>query len=73
MNQSFLFNAIRKYNKARRTTQRDVVLHAVGVHLKLIEPQRSPMPTLNDEERQLILKNLREFLKTQEVEVILKP
>jgi hypothetical protein len=73
MNQSFLFKSIRKYNQARRQTQKDAILHAVGVHLQLLQMQRSPLPTLNDDERQLVLEKLREFLKTQELEILLKP
>lgn len=73
MNESFLFNSIRKYNLARRQTQRDVILHAVGVHCGVMEAKRSPLPTLSDVERQLVLEKLREFLKTQDLEILLKP
>jgi hypothetical protein len=65
MNPSFLFKSIRKYNIARRRTQKDVVLHAVGVHCKLIEAQRSPLPTLSEAERTVVLNFLREFLRSQ--------
>lgn len=72
MNESFLFNSIRKYNLARRQTQRDVILHAVGVHCKVLKVKRSPLPVLSQEERDRVLECLREFLRQQEVEVLLK-
>lgn len=72
MNETFLFKSIRKYNQARRQTQKDAILHAVGVHLDLLQMQRSPLPTLSEEERQIVLEKLREFLKTHELDIFLK-
>lgn len=73
MNQDFLFKSIRKYNRASRQTQKDAILHAVGVHCGVMEAKRSPLPTLSDDERQIVLEKLREFLKTQDLEILLKP
>lgn len=70
--ESFMLNSIRKYNKANRQTQKDVVLHAVGVRAGLIEKQRTPLPELTPEERQLALEHLRKFCKEQGIEVLLK-
>lgn len=71
--QNFLFNSIRKYNKAGRQTQRDVILHTIGVRAGLLERKRSPLPELSEEERQLALEHLRAFCKEQGVEILLKP
>jgi hypothetical protein len=70
--ESFLFSAIRKYNKAGRQTQRDVVLHSVGVQAKLIERKRSLLPELTSEEREQVLKYLRNFCQAQGIEIRLK-
>jgi hypothetical protein len=67
MNESFIFNSIRKYNRSSRVTQRDVILHAVGVHANLIEAKRSVMPTLTELERAIVLEFLRGFLKAQDL------
>jgi hypothetical protein len=72
INESFVFNQIRKFNQARRQTQKDVVLHAVGVHAGLVKVQRTPLPTLTPEERQRVLYFLRQFCEQQGVEVLLK-
>lgn len=68
----FLFNSIRKYNRVRRQTQRDVVLHAVGVKTGLLEKKRSPLPELSEMERELVLNHLRTFCEAQGVEVLLR-
>jgi hypothetical protein len=70
--ESFLFNSIHKYNRAQRQTQRDVVLHAVGVRAKLVECRRSPLPTLSQEERDRVLTYLREFLESQNLSIVIK-
>jgi hypothetical protein len=68
----FLFNCIRKYNSAPRQLQKDVILHSVGVKAGLIRKRRSPCPELTPEERRLVLEYLQNFLKSQDVEVLLK-
>lgn len=73
LEESFLFNAIRKYNRVPRQTQKDVVLHSVGVKFGLVEPRRAPLPELSQEERDRVLDRLRDFCKEQGVEVLLKP
>jgi hypothetical protein len=70
-NETFLFNSIHKYNRAQRQTQRDVVLHAVGVRAGLIECRRTPMPILSQEERDRVLDYLREFLSAQGLSISL--
>ena len=65
MNESFLFNSIHKYNRATRQTQRDGVLHAVGVHAALIQKRRSLLPELTQQERDRVLAFLRDFLQDQ--------
>lgn len=70
--ENFLFNAIRKYNCVYRQTQKDAVLHSVGVKLRLIEKKRSLLPELSPEERELVLDRLRAFCKEQGVEILLK-
>ena len=70
MNVSFIFKSIRKYNRSLRVTQRDVILHAVGVHANLIESKRSVMRTLSPEERDRVLKFLRKFLDSQDLQKI---
>jgi hypothetical protein len=70
MNPTFLFKSIRKYNVARRRTQKDVILHAVGVHCKLLENKRSPLPTLSEAEREVVLNFLRDFLRSENLEKI---
>lgn len=72
MNQDFLFKSIRKYNRAARQTQKDAILHAVGVHVELLPKSRRPMPTLSEEERSCVRYFLRQFLKSQNLEVTLK-
>ena len=73
LNHSFLFNMIRKYNRCKRQTQKDVVLHSVGVHAQLdIERQRSLLPTLTEEERETVLNFLRNFLDNQKVDAKIK-
>ncbi len=72
INQSLIFNQIRKYNQVRRQTQKDVALHIVGVHVGLLEVQRTPLPTLKEEERQRVLYFLKQFCEQQGVQVLLK-
>jgi hypothetical protein len=69
--ETFLFNSIRKYNRSRRQTQRDVVLHAVGVRAGLIECRRTPLPILSEEERDRVLSYLREFLASQNLKIVI--
>ena len=68
--ETFLFNSIRKYNRVDRQTQRDVILHAVGVRAKLVECRRTPLPTLSQEERDRVLDYLRKFLASQGLDQI---
>jgi len=70
-NESFFFNSIHKYNRAHRQTQRDVVLHAVGVRAELMECRRSPLPTLSQEERDRVLVYLRQFLASQNLKIVI--
>jgi hypothetical protein len=72
LNESFVFNSIRKYNKATRRTQKDAVLHAVGVHVKILKKKRSPLVELSSEERSSVLYFLRQFCEQQGVSVLLK-
>lgn len=71
MNETFIFNSIRKYNRARRQTQKDCILAAVGIHTGLIKKGKGVMPTLSLEERQRVLYFLRHFLAQQNLEVLL--
>ena len=69
--ETFLFNSIRKYNRSHRQTQRDVVLHAVGVRAGLLQCRRSPLPILSEEERDRVLSYLREFLASQNLKIVI--
>jgi hypothetical protein len=70
-NESFLLNSIHKYNNRKRQTQRDVILHAVGVRAGLVECRRTPLPILSQEERDRVLDYLREFLSAQGLSISL--
>ena len=74
LNENFLFNCVRKYNRAQRQTQRDAILHAAAVHAQLpnVEKKRSPLPTLSAGERQATVDFLNQFLSDQGVEVRIK-
>ena len=72
LNESFLFKSIHKYKRSQRQTQRDAVLNAVGVHAGLLERSSNPLPVLSQEERDRVLDFLREFLKSQKLEVEIK-
>jgi hypothetical protein len=65
MHEAFIFNSIRRYNQATRQLQRDCILHAVGRHVNLIERPGQLLPELSQEERDRVLKFLREFLKAE--------
>ena len=65
INHSFLFNMIRKLNRAKRQTQKDVVLHAVGVNVGLLKRNKSILPTLSQEERERVYYFLNQFLVSQ--------
>ena len=71
INESFLFKSIHKYNRVHRQTQRDVILHAVGVRAGLVECRRSPLPILSQEERDRVLAYLREFLASQNLKIVI--
>lgn len=70
---NFLFQQIRKYNRGRRQSYRDAALYAVGRHTGLIqEKRRSPLIELSPNERNRVLYFLRQFLEQQGLEVLLK-
>lgn len=71
INESFVFNAIRKFNRAKRQTLKDAVLVSVGIHAGLMEREAASRD-LMPEERQRVIRFLRQFLKDQGVKVEIK-
>lgn len=63
VNEAFVVDHIRKYNRARRSMYRDKSLLEIGVHVGLIKKSKAIIPELTDEERQRVLYFCREFLK----------
>ena len=50
-------------DRATRQTQKDAVLYAVGSHVAILERSRCPMPSLSEEERELVKEFLNDFIK----------
>lgn len=65
MNESFIYNSVHRYRRAQRQTNKDVILYKIGVHVELIAKQRSPLPTLTDDERQAVIVWTNDFLRSQ--------
>jgi hypothetical protein len=64
INQSLVFNQIRKYNQARRQIYKDKALLTVGIHAGLLKKQVAVAPELSQEERDRVLYFLREFARS---------
>jgi hypothetical protein len=63
IDQSFVFNQIRKYNQASRQVYRDKALLAIGTHTGLLKKSKALVPELNQAERRRVLYFARQFLK----------
>lgn len=61
INESFVFNQIRKYNQARRQIYKDKALLSVGIHAGLLKKQSAIAPELSQPERDRVLYFLRQF------------
>jgi hypothetical protein len=69
MNESFIFQQIRKYNSAQRQSLKDAALTAVGIHAGLLVKSRIVMRELTPEERNRVLCFLRQFVQGQGLEI----
>ena len=72
MNNSFVFNQIRRYNSVKTKLHQDAALTAVGIHVGLLEKKKLVFRTLTREERQRVVYFLRQFLRDQGVEAQIK-
>ena len=64
INESFVVDHIRNYNRARRQIYEDRALLAIGIHAGLLKKSKSVAPELSEEERQRVIYFCREFLKS---------
>lgn len=69
MNKQFLFNQIRKYNRATRQTLKDSALSAAGIHAGLLPKAKTLLRELSPEERSRIIYFLRQFCASQGLDV----
>jgi hypothetical protein len=73
INPSFLFDLIRKYNRASHQIYKDRILVAVGLHVGLLQEDRATLaPILSSEERHTILYFLRQFCESEGISVKFK-
>jgi len=71
MNPNFVFNQIRRYNKATSQLYKDAALVAAGVHVGLLQ-KRVPARQLTNEERKKMLYFLDIFCQSQGITVTFK-
>lgn len=64
INENFIVDWIRRYNRSRRQIYKDKALLAIGIHAGLLKKSKSVAPELSEEERQCVLYFCREFLKS---------
>lgn len=69
MNEQFIFNQIRKYNRATRQTLKDAALSAVGIHAGLLPKSKAIARELSSEERSRVIYFLKQFCTSQGLEV----
>lgn len=72
MNNSFIFQEIRKYNQATDQRRKDLALSAIGLHAGLLEKKHIALRDLTFEERSRVIYFLEQFLKQQKLEVAIK-
>ncbi|MBD1926494.1 hypothetical protein H6F74_09590 [Trichocoleus sp. FACHB-90] len=72
MNPNFVFNQIRRYNKATSQLYKDAALVAAGVHVGLLQKKNIPARQLTNEERKRILYFLDIFCQSQGITVTFK-
>jgi hypothetical protein len=71
MNQSFLFNQIRKYNKAQRQSLKNKALVAIGIHSELLSKEVATRDLTADECSRVVY-FMRQFCESQGVSVTIK-
>lgn len=65
LNSVFIKKLLSKYNAATRQMHRDRCLLAIGVHAGIVNPKRSIVPSLSQEERYRVLYFLRQYCDSQ--------
>lgn len=69
LNESFVFDQIRKYNTTRRRVHKDRTLLAVGIHAGILAKRNAIAPTLTPNQRFLVLCFLNDFCQERNVQV----
>lgn len=72
MNESYIFNQIRRFNSARSRLHQDAALARVGIHVELIDKRMRVATEISSVERKQILYFLKMFCSYQKVSVEFK-